>query len=250
MFCTRCGTEIGQQANFCRACGTRVNHAGDAAEPGTAIRRNLTKTAWPVYDRTTVKKSVLVAAVFALMGVAGAVIYFESGLLRQPAQSGSNVVEPVAGIVQPPATVALEYSTNPGEVTEGNLAPANQPSASEVPLRFPADVPNPTSDVSRKPAPLAEVRRSARGSSPVASNASRSLTLPDTYRRSSGLGLYETVRATDVFEAPSKSSKILAHIGAGIRVNVRGGNGDWLEVYSKQGNPPGFIWREDAAPNQ
>ena len=58
--------------------------------------------------------------------------------------------------------------------------------------------------------------------------------------------LYETVRSTSVFEEPSSSSRKLGTIPNGIRVRVVGSSGDWLEVHSKQGRPPGFIRKEDA----
>jgi hypothetical protein len=60
-------------------------------------------------------------------------------------------------------------------------------------------------------------------------------------------GVYETLRATTVYEGPSGSAKVLASIPPGIRVNVVSSNGEWLEVHSKRGNPPGFIRRNDAA---
>jgi len=57
---------------------------------------------------------------------------------------------------------------------------------------------------------------------------------------------YQTVRSTSVFEEPSASSQKVGSIANGSRVRVVGSNGDWLEVRSKQGRPPGFIRRDDA----
>jgi len=58
--------------------------------------------------------------------------------------------------------------------------------------------------------------------------------------------LYQTVRSTSVFEEPSGSSRKVGSIPNGTRVRVVGSTGDWLEVRSKQGRPPGFIQRDDA----
>jgi hypothetical protein len=58
--------------------------------------------------------------------------------------------------------------------------------------------------------------------------------------------LYQTVRSTSVFEEPSASSRKVGSIPNGTRVRVVGSTGDWLEVRSKQGRPPGFIQRDDA----
>lgn len=66
------------------------------------------------------------------------------------------------------------------------------------------------------------------------------------WRRPAEPGIYETTRATSVFEEPSRSSRTLATIKQGTRVTVVGSEGEWLEVRSKHGNPPGFIRREDA----
>jgi hypothetical protein len=57
---------------------------------------------------------------------------------------------------------------------------------------------------------------------------------------------YQTVRSTSVFEEPSASSRKVGSIPNGNRVRVVGSMGDWLEVRSKQGRPPGFIRRDDA----
>ncbi len=65
-------------------------------------------------------------------------------------------------------------------------------------------------------------------------------------RRPAVPGVYETVKSTAVYEQPSVSSRILSRIGRGTRVNVVQTDGDWLQVVSKRGNPPGFILRDDA----
>jgi hypothetical protein len=57
---------------------------------------------------------------------------------------------------------------------------------------------------------------------------------------------YETVRSTSVFEEPSASSRKVGSIPNGTKVRVVGSTGDWLEVRSKVGRPPGFIRQDDA----
>ena len=70
--------------------------------------------------------------------------------------------------------------------------------------------------------------------------------VPAPTRRAAEAGVYETIRATSVHEDPSGSSRVLSQIGSGTRINVVRSIGDWLEVRSKQGNPPGFIRLADA----
>jgi hypothetical protein len=65
-------------------------------------------------------------------------------------------------------------------------------------------------------------------------------------RRAIEPGLYETVRATAVHEEPLSSSRVLTRVGGATQITVVRGVGEWLEVRSKHGNPPGFIRTEDA----
>lgn len=69
---------------------------------------------------------------------------------------------------------------------------------------------------------------------------------PPTARRAADPGSYETLRPTSVHAGPSESSAVLSQIGSGTKVTVVGSVGDWLEVRSRHGNPPGFIRRDDA----
>jgi len=65
-------------------------------------------------------------------------------------------------------------------------------------------------------------------------------------RRAIEPGLYETVHATAVHEEPLSGSRVLTRIVGGTRITVVRGSGEWLEVRSKHGNPPGFVRAEDA----
>ena len=64
-------------------------------------------------------------------------------------------------------------------------------------------------------------------------------------RRPAEPGVYETTRATEVHEQPVESSRVISRISTGTRINVVRSDGNWLEVVSKRGNPPGFILRDD-----
>jgi hypothetical protein len=65
-------------------------------------------------------------------------------------------------------------------------------------------------------------------------------------RRTAEPRLYETVRPTTVFAEPATSSRILSRISKGTQVTAVRSVGDWLEISSKHGNPPGFIRADDA----
>jgi len=65
-------------------------------------------------------------------------------------------------------------------------------------------------------------------------------------RRALEAGLYETLRSTSVHEEPNGSSRVLTRVTGGTQITVVRGVGEWLEVRSKHGNPPGFVRSEDA----
>jgi hypothetical protein len=79
-----------------------------------------------------------------------------------------------------------------------------------------------------------------------APDAAASLPQPVAARRTGVPGAYETTRATSVYENPSSAARVISQIGPGTRINVVNSTGDWLEVRSKHGNPPGYVRSGDA----
>jgi uncharacterized membrane-anchored protein YhcB (DUF1043 family) len=65
-------------------------------------------------------------------------------------------------------------------------------------------------------------------------------------RRSAEAGTYETLRPATVYEEPSNAARAVAQIGKGTEVTVVRSVGDWLEIRSKHGKPPGYIRSDDA----
>lgn len=66
-------------------------------------------------------------------------------------------------------------------------------------------------------------------------------------RRSAAPRLYETTRATPVYEEPASSARVMSQIAKGTRITVVRAAGEWLEIRSKHGNPSGYIRSDDAA---
>jgi len=73
-----------------------------------------------------------------------------------------------------------------------------------------------------------------------------SLPAPVASRRTAEPGVYETTRTTSVYEDPSSASRVVSQIGRGTRINVVSSAGDWLQVRSQHGNPPGYVRSDDA----
>jgi hypothetical protein len=65
-------------------------------------------------------------------------------------------------------------------------------------------------------------------------------------RRSAQPGVYEVIRATTVREEPSGAARRVTDINKGTKITVVRTVGNWLEVRSKQGNPPGYVRLDDA----
>jgi hypothetical protein len=65
-------------------------------------------------------------------------------------------------------------------------------------------------------------------------------------RRPAEPGVYEVIRATTVREEPSGGARRITDINKGTKITVVRTVGDWLEVRSKQGNPPGYVRLDDA----
>jgi hypothetical protein len=79
-----------------------------------------------------------------------------------------------------------------------------------------------------------------------AADAAPSVPQPVAATRKPAPGVYETTRATSVYEGPSSTSRVISRIDRRTRINVAGAAGGWLEVRSKHGNPPGYVRAEDA----
>ena len=86
----------------------------------------------------------------------------------------------------------------------------------------------------------------------VRRTASRALDTAPPYprpaRRAVEPGVYQTIQATSVYENPSSTARVITQIASGTRLNVVSSTGDWLEVRSKRGNPPGYVRSDDARP--
>jgi Bacterial SH3 domain len=64
---------------------------------------------------------------------------------------------------------------------------------------------------------------------------------PASSRRTAEAGTYETLRQTTVYEEPTNSARPVAQISKGTEVTVVRSVGEWVEVRSKHGKPPGYI---------
>ena len=94
--------------------------------------------------------------------------------------------------------------------------------------------------------PTASRAPAARRTASRATDASGSQSPAPTARQTAAPGVYETTRATTVYENPSSAARVISQIGGGTRINVVSSASGWLEVRSKRGNPPGYVRADDA----
>jgi cell division protein FtsB len=85
---------------------------------------------------------------------------------------------------------------------------------------------------------------------PVPRPAARTIDPPPTVStrpgRTAEPRTYETLRTTQIYEAPSNTARVIAQVGRGTQIAVVSSASGWLEIRSKHGKPPGFIRADDA----
>ncbi len=243
--CPQCANSIGEDALSCPYCKAGLvsqtapawlNRSESAAEPRAGAPSN---------------KRVLIPAKFiwpsALLVVA--LIAFCSGVaLQRSEQSASSQA----------SSKQLEAKNQMIQSQEAQLAQARQQltdnsnQLAEMKTKLEEGQKELSATKQRLGAATREVARlNASRSAAATRTASR---VPDTTtspsrpaaRATSEPGVYETTRQTSVYETPSPTARVITQIGKGTRISVVASAGEWLEVRSKHGNPPGYVRADDA----
>ncbi len=108
----------------------------------------------------------------------------------------------------------------------------------DVPAKGESETPSPAKPANQVMSPVTSgAQSSSKKKTQVARNAVRVV-----------WGEYEVLQPTPVYSEPREESQTVANINAGAKVNVVDVKGDWLEVRSKHGRPPGFIKKGSAVP--
>jgi hypothetical protein len=247
MFCTQCGTEIDQGSNFCKNCGVRIERG---AEP---VSSDTTGKPAPRREPSKGGRTVVIAVCAALI-VLAAGIYFGTDLFQPLAsQAPSEVEEPVAKATEAPKPPSFEDVNNPGSAGGNSPASGSTPSPTQPEPLAPAEAPKAPPEILPKSSPEAAVespstKSQSQSTGQDAATAHRRRPQPPTPASRAGAspGVYETLRPTPLYENPSALARVVANIPGNTRVSVVSTSGEWLEVHSRRGNPPGFIRRDDA----
>jgi hypothetical protein len=205
----------------------------------------------PPRGRAGSNKLVVVAAGIAVLVLGAVGIYFGSDLFRSAdVPAPARIAEPLAKATEAPPLPSFEETKDAGSGAGDSATSVNPPLPPEPAPPAPVEPPKLPLETLPKAAPRAEVpeppKSQRAGQEPASGRINRPPPSAPVSRGGATPGIYETLRTTTVYEDPSASSKVLASIAAGTRVNVVSSNGEWLEVHSRRGNPPGFIRRNDA----
>ena len=245
MFCTQCGAQFDPGQNFCKNCGARVGHAAEPLETSSP-RAPISLPR----ESGGNKKLIIFAAGVAVVVFAAAGVYLGGDLLKPAAnQAPPRPEESLAKAGETPPLPSFEDRKEPGTAADSSAAsvkPTLSPTVG-APSFPPEILPEPAPRADLPPSPTQPQTQRAGQDTPAPGRGARSQPPIPASRGGAAAGVYETQRATTVYEEPSGSAKTVASIPQGTRVNVVNSSGDWLEVHSKRGNPPGFIRRDDAA---
>ena len=265
MFCTECGTQVDAGKKFCKNCGARLERDADATSAEGAAKtapveepaspESAAPASWrvapmpvaPAHENGGNKKLIMVGAGVAVVALAAAGVYFGTDSLKpSPSPTTSRVAEPMTKAAEAPPLPSFEDAKDAGPAGDNPLASGNPPVTPEPmpPQGQPEILAKPAPRVDAPPAPTPSQMQ--RAGQDAAGRTAKSQASISVSRGGAAAGIYEIKRATAVHEGPSASAKTVANIPQGTRVNVVSSSGDWLEVHSKSGNPPGFIRRDDA----
>lgn len=264
MFCSQCGTSFEPGQNFCKHCGARVNKqqpdlfpASEPSQRGTihtapSGRASSARPHPRSRERKEIGLTVLTGVCLTVIVVGGAV-YFGTDLFRQPAEQKTIAVASLPAVKNPtlPQNQEREEKNKSNAAVNDSLPSAERSTGAKTSFPRLPDSSRSSAEASPKPAAKTDETESARKSlTPRAGEdaqaSGRNATKPPAKARVAA-GTYQTTRSTTVFESASSSSQVVANIPGGTRLDVVNAKGEWLEVHSRRGNPPGFIRREDAA---
>ncbi|MGH7873614.1 MAG: SH3 domain-containing protein [Candidatus Binatia bacterium] len=244
--CPHCANSIQESATRCPYCKA---DSGSAGSPQWPTREEVARQAAPAAraSRLSLRSKVILVCGFVVFALG---VFFLGGhqersetrqlqesrlkelqtreqkiqtleeQLKQARQEAGESATRVAAL-----TTKLDESQKELSSMQQRLASANRAAERTTPTRAPA---NP-----RSPRRAAEPATSPQ---PTTSAA----------RRTAEPGVYEVIQVTSVRENPSATARAVAEIKKGTKVTVVRSVGEWLEVQSKQGNPPGYIRSNDA----
>ncbi|MGH7773542.1 MAG: hypothetical protein ACREQA_15060 [Candidatus Binatia bacterium] len=137
-----------------------------------------------------------------------------------------------------------------GDPKEKRTVTANQHRINlqtDVPTKGESETPSPAKPMNQAISTASESPATSPVTSGVQSSSEKKIQVAKNTVRGVW-GEYEVLQPTPVYSEPREESQTVASISPGAKVNVVDVKGDWLEVRSKHGRPPGFIKKGSAVP--
>lgn len=250
--CPHCANSIDESATKCSYCKADLSASKSPEWP--AREKNVTGSARPPKERRFLKTAIVVLTL-ALVFVVGAVFIGRSLFLPTPDDAHFRLLlgekdrqieekeqrleekeRQIQELDQRVAELRKELEENSKQITQ---------------LRSELEEKSKTFSASQQKQTdtLRDVERSAATPPPPSAKTPPRPAEPPppaVVRRTADPGIYEAIRPTSVYEQPAGSSRVVSKINKGTKVTVVRSVGEWLEVRSKHGNPPGFIRWDDA----
>lgn len=243
--CPHCANSIAADALKCPYCKARLSSASAPQWP-TREENSIDNRIAAVKSKTSVASTVILIAGLVVFGIG----VFLIGSQRERRESTWLVEEKLKELRDKDLkiqTLEQQLARTRKELTENSNQLAQLKARLEESQNDLGSARQRLSQAAREPGRVAvnkgqaTARNSPRRVEPIPPTASSA-----PARRAAEPGVYETLRATSVYEDPSASSRVLSKMSKGTRVNVVRSVGEWLEVRSNRGNPPGFVRLDDA----
>jgi hypothetical protein len=158
-------------------------------------------------------------------------------LFLPPGMDAAALLKIVKGLPQTNPPIAAE------PVPPSNQNPPAEEAGPQSPPQTPATQPSARAEPNKTPGANSQARSVERIPAPLPLQPPAQVETPERYP----MVPYETITDTVVHREASEDSPTIASIPAGTKVYVVAIRGDWLQLRSKVGNPPGYIKKESAA---
>jgi len=197
---------------------------------------------YPKRDKSFLRHILTVAAVvlgLLLFSVTGITVYdYYIKPVEPPPYSEKSPAEPPQ-TAEPQPTGESSESQTVAKAPEPSQ-PQNEPvpSPEPAPPAFEKKTESPPREATQAPPQTAK-----RSDDEPPPSPQKEIPVP---RRPAPSGTYETVKVTFSRKTPSAAGELLDRVNPGVRLDVRGSEGDWLIVHSKKRDATVYIRRDDA----
>ena len=241
--CPHCANSVALDALKCPYCKKELSAASvQDWVVGSTANKEPAEARATVRGETRPMKSLAIAAAVLLLAVFAGVVWFGQ---RGSGDSALRLAEKNQELLEKEQTIkTLEAEL--AKLREGNQGSSNQTDALKNKLaesqKDLAALAKKLTEANSEVARLNSTRQAAAPrANPLPANSP-----PPLPRRAAEPGVYEVLRSTSVYEEPSSAARVLTRVERATQVTVVRSVGEWLEVRSKHGNPPGFIRADDA----